>query len=172
MYHLQEVFHKLCSAELTMKVCKCHFFAEEIQYLGYVLSSTTIKPLTSKTAAIKLMNPPKNAKQVRVFLTLVGYYCTFIKNFVCIAKLLTTLTCHDAKFVWASSHLTAFNILKSALLEAPILHYPSKHYIVYTDTSDNPLELRCLKNMMVRNFQLHSSCTHLQTANGNGTPQN
>ena len=40
-------------------------------------------------------------------------------------------------FVWTSTYLTAFNTLKSALLEAPILHYPdlSKHYTVYTDTS-------------------------------------
>ena len=37
------------------------------------------------------------------------------------------------------NHLTAFNTLKSALLEAPILHYPdpSKCYIVYTDASDD-----------------------------------
>ena len=34
------------------------------------------------------------------------------------------------------SHLTAFNTLKGALWEAPILHYPdpSKCYTVYTDT--------------------------------------
>ena len=38
------------------------------------------------------------------------------------------------------SHLTAFNSLKSVLLEeTPILYYsdPFKHYIVYMDTSDN-----------------------------------
>ena len=57
--HLQQVFHKLCDVELTMKLSKCHFFAKEIQYLGHVLCSTGIKPLTAKTAAIKLMKPPK-----------------------------------------------------------------------------------------------------------------
>ena len=60
--HLQQVFHKLCNAELSMKLTKCHFFAKEIQYLGHVLSITVIKPLPSKTAAIKLMKPPKNVK--------------------------------------------------------------------------------------------------------------
>ena len=53
-----------------MKLSKCHFFAKEIQYLGHVLSTTGIKALPSKTAAIKLMSPPKNAKQVREFLDL------------------------------------------------------------------------------------------------------
>ena len=54
------------------------------------------------------------------------------------AKPLSALTCHDVKFTWTSSHLTAFNTLKSALLEAPILTYldPSKHYIVYVDALD------------------------------------
>ena len=57
--HLQLVFHKLSDAELTTKLSKCHFFAKKIQYLGHVLSSTVIKPLPSKRAVIKLMNPPK-----------------------------------------------------------------------------------------------------------------
>ena len=123
-----------------MKLSKCHFFTKEIQYLGHVLSTTGIKPLPSKMATIKLIKPPpKNAKQVRAFLRLVGFYHTFIKNFAWISKPLTGLTHHDVMFAWTSGHLTAFNTLKSALLEASILHYqdPSKCYIVYTDASDD-----------------------------------
>ena len=86
--HLQQVFHKLCNAELTMKLSKCHFFPKGIQHLGHVLSTICIKPLPSKTAAIKLMIPSKNGKQVRAFLWLVGYYHKLIKNFAQIAKLL------------------------------------------------------------------------------------
>ena len=37
------------------------FFAKEIQYLGHILSNTGIKPLPTKTVAIKLMNPPKTS---------------------------------------------------------------------------------------------------------------
>ena len=82
LVHLQQVFHKLCDAEIYMKLSKCHFFAKEIQYLGHILSTIGIKPLSSKTVAIKLMKPPKNVKQIRAFLGLVGYYHRFIKNFV------------------------------------------------------------------------------------------
>ena len=56
--HLQQVFHKLWNAELSLKFSMCHFFAKEIQYLEYVLSTTGIKPLPSKMAAIILMKPP------------------------------------------------------------------------------------------------------------------
>ena len=43
------------------------------------------------------------------------------------------------KFACISGHHTAFNTLKSALIEAPIPHYPdpSKCYIVYADASDD-----------------------------------
>ena len=43
--HLQQVIKKLCNAELTMKLSKCHFFTEEIQYYSNILSMTGIKPL-------------------------------------------------------------------------------------------------------------------------------
>ena len=46
--HLQQVFHKLHDKKLSMKLRKCHFFAKEIQYLDYALSTTGIKPLPSK----------------------------------------------------------------------------------------------------------------------------
>ena len=139
MDHLQQVFHKLCNAELSMKLSKCHFFAKKIQYLGHVLISTGIKPLPSKTAVIQLMKTPKNAKQLRAFLGLVGSYCKFTKSFTQIAKPLTGLTCHDVKFAWVSGHHATFNTLKSGLIEAPFLHHPepSKNYKVYTDSSDD-----------------------------------
>ena len=46
--HVQQVFYKLCDAELSMKLSKCHFFAREIQYLGHVLSNACMKPLPSE----------------------------------------------------------------------------------------------------------------------------
>ena len=74
-------FTNYAMQKLTMELSKCHFFAKEIQYLGHILSNTGIKPLPSKTTAIKLMDPPKTAKQVRALIGLVGYYWKFIKNF-------------------------------------------------------------------------------------------
>ena len=54
------------------------------------------------------------------------------------AKPLTALTHHDAKFNWTSGHHAVLNTIKSTLIEA-VIHYPdsSGHYIVYTDASDD-----------------------------------
>ena len=137
MDHLKQVFHKLRNAKLSMKLNKCHFFTKETQYLGHILRTTDIKPLPSKTKAIKGMQPPWNGKQVWGFLGLIWYYWKFIRNFACIAKPLMTLTWPDGKFAWTTNPPNS--ILKEALIQALILHYldPSKCYIVYTDASDN-----------------------------------
>ena len=79
--HIKQVFEKLRSTYLSMKLRKCHLFTKEIQYLGYILSTKGITPLTSKTQAIKSMHPPKMPKQGYAFLGLVGYYRKFIRNF-------------------------------------------------------------------------------------------
>ena len=81
-----------------MKLSKCHFFGKEIQYLGHILSTTGIRPLPSKTQAIKNMHPSKTAKQLCAFFGLVGYNRNFIKDFTKMAKPLTLLTHHKAKF--------------------------------------------------------------------------
>ena len=67
---------------------------------------------------------------------LVRCYKKFIKNFARIAKPLTLLTHHKAKFQWTPVHHTAFMTLKEAIIQTPILCYPdpAKKYIVYTGT--------------------------------------
>ena len=62
--HIRQVFEKLPSAKLSMKCSKCHFFSEEIQHLGHILSTKGICPLPSKTQAIQQMQPPTIPKQV------------------------------------------------------------------------------------------------------------
>ena len=122
-----------------MKLSKCHFFSKEIQYLGDILSTKGIHPLSSKTLAIQKMHPPTTPKQSCVFLALVAKYRKFIKNFAKIAKPLTLLTRQQVQFECTPEHQEAFMKLKDSIIYAPILRYPNptKRYIVYTDASDN-----------------------------------
>ena len=137
--YLQQVFHKLWNVKLSMKQNKCNFFAKEIQYVGNILSTTGIKPLPTKTEANRVVQLPKNSKQVWAFLGLVGYYQKFIKYCAHIAKPLMTLMCHNAKFDWTLIHQAAFITLKGVFIQAPIFHYPDplKCYIAYTDAFDD-----------------------------------
>ena len=46
--HIKQVLEKLRSAHLSMKLSKCHFFMNKIQYSGHILSTKGIRPLPSK----------------------------------------------------------------------------------------------------------------------------
>jgi len=70
MISLRKVFDALRSANLTLKLEKCHFGYEEVTYLGYRLSAHGIKPGDDKAAAILKLEYPTNRHEVRRFLGL------------------------------------------------------------------------------------------------------
>lgn len=79
---------------------------------------------------------PKNAKNIKQFLGLAGYYRRFVLNFSKIAKPLTNLK-RDATFIWEQPQADAFTYLRSALCVEPILQYLdfTKPFLVTTDAS-------------------------------------
>ena len=80
---------------------------------------------------------PQNAKQVKQFLGLVGYYRKFVTCFSDIARPLTQLTQKNEGFNWTTECDKCFYMIKDYLEEAPILRYPdpAADYILYTDAS-------------------------------------
>ena len=135
--HLETVFSHLREAELKMKRSKCDFFKREIYYLGHLISPEGISPLPNKLDCIQHMPVPKNAKVIKQFLGLTGYYRKFVPRFADISRPLTTLTKKDKKFEWTPACQKSFNLLKETLCGEPILKYAdtSKPYTLYTDAS-------------------------------------
>ena len=135
--HLETVFSHLREAGLKMKHSKCDFFKKEIHYLGHLISTEGISPLPNKLDCIQHMPAPKNAKKIKQFLGLTGYYRIFFPRFADISRPLTTLTKKDKKFKWIPACQKSFNLLKEILCGEPILKYAdtSKPYILYTDAS-------------------------------------
>ena len=80
---------------------------------------------------------PKNAKQVKRFLGMSSYYRKFIPNYSKITEPINRLLKKNCKFVWTELCETNFQILKSLLINPPILVYPNfaKKFIVTTDAS-------------------------------------
>ena len=87
--------------------------------------------------SIAKMPVPQNAKQVKQFLGLVGYYRKFVPHFSDMARPLTQLTRKNEGFSWSTECDKCFHMLKDYLQEAPILRYPdpTADYILYTDAS-------------------------------------
>ena len=135
--HLEEIFTRLKAAGLKLKLEKCCFFKKHIQYLGHLISADGIQPLPEKLESIAKMPAPKNPKEVKQFLGLVGYYGKFIPRFADISWVLTHLTKKDVEFKWTPECENCFQILKEFLQQAPILKYPDPQasYTLYTDAS-------------------------------------
>ena len=98
--HLEEIFTRLKAAGLKLKLENCCFFKKHIQYLGHLISAEGIQPLPEKLESIAKMPAPRNPKEVKQFLGLVGYYRKFVPRFTDISRVLTHLTKEDVEFKW------------------------------------------------------------------------
>ncbi|XP_033318399.1 uncharacterized protein K02A2.6-like [Bombus bifarius] len=100
---------------------KCRFLQQEIEYLGYIVSKNTIRPSTHKTRAVANFPKPTSVKKVQSFLGLTGYFRKFIRGYAKIAKPLTDLLKKEVKFQFGDREVEAFEILKTALVNEPVL---------------------------------------------------
>ena len=78
---LQAVFDHFAHHRLKLKPSKCHFFKEEITYLGHEISAKGMLPEQKGIEEIAQMGPPTMHTGVRKFIGAIGYFCRFIKNF-------------------------------------------------------------------------------------------
>ena len=136
--HVRLVLQALRENQLYCKPKKCVWGAKEIHYLGHILSGTLISPDPSKLQAVKDWPTPTTTTQVRSFLGFANYFRRFVKQFADLAKPLDELTGKNTRFQWNDERQNAFEGLKQALLEAPVLHLAdvSRPFQIYTDASD------------------------------------
>ena len=139
--HLRLVFDRFREAGLKLKPKKCHFGQKSVKFLGHVISKHGVQPDPDKIKAIKEYPVPRKVKDVRAFLGLANYYRKFVKDFAKIAGPLHDLTKKALKFQWTDECQAAFERLKSALIQAPILAYPdfTLPFDLYVDASDEAL---------------------------------
>lgn len=137
LIRLEEVLKLLSQNGLTLKLSKCNFFFNSIDYLGYEVSSEGIRPGSVKTKAISEFTPPRNVHEVRRFLGLASFFRRFVRGFAVIARPLTALLKKDSPWRWGNEESEAFDNLKRALVERPVLavYDPTYETQLHTDAS-------------------------------------
>uniref|UniRef100_A0A669D8G6 ribonuclease H n=1 Tax=Oreochromis niloticus TaxID=8128 RepID=A0A669D8G6_ORENI len=149
LQHLDEVFQRLWRHGLKLQPNKCKFLQQEVKFLGHVVDKCGVRPDPDKISAVMDWPVPDTIRQVRSFLGLAGYYRRFVSGFAKIARPLTALLTgvpvnkktDRRKVQWSPECQTAFEALKAALMQAPVLAYAdySLPFIVYTDASGRGL---------------------------------
>ena len=136
--HVRRVLERLRQNKLFLNRKKCKFFQTEVDWLGHIVSGDGISVDQSKITAVKEWPAPKAPKPLMSFLGYAGYYRRFIEKYSHIAAPLTDLLRKSVEFAWGVPHQQAFDALKKALTEAPVLILPSPDYpfLLYTDSSD------------------------------------
>lgn len=145
--HLRSVFEIMRSNSLFAKMSKCAFATERVEYLGHYIQEAGVSTDPTKVQAVKEWIIPKNLKHLRGFLGLAGYYRRFVRNFGPIARPLTALTKRDS-FTWTEEATGAFEELKKALCEAPVLALPrfDQPFVVETDACGNGIGAVLMQN--------------------------
>ena len=139
MCHLETVLRTLQQHQCYLKLSKCQFGLDQVDYLGHVISAQGISVDPAKTQAIQDWPTPTNPQDVRRFLGLAGYYRQFVERYAEIAAPLTELTSSSYQWRWRHDvEQLAFEGLKKALCSPPVLAFadPSKPYELYTDSSE------------------------------------
>lgn len=121
--HLDTMLNTLLQSKLYLKRSKCYFVERHLEYLGHVIFGEDIAPEQSKIAAMVTWPTPTSAKDIQGFLGLTGFYRHFIKGYASLTASLTALMCRD-QFKWSPESQLAFDALKSAMTQAPVLIPP------------------------------------------------
>ena len=135
--NVEEILYELKEAGVQIGLEKCNFARSSVKYLGHVISNEGTRPDPGNLEAVKSFPRPTTPKRVRSFLGLCNYYRRFVANFATIAAPLTELTRKANKFKWLDDHQGAFEALKTAMMEAPVLRSPdfTKQFILHCDAS-------------------------------------
>ncbi|XP_071918723.1 uncharacterized mitochondrial protein AtMg00860-like [Coffea arabica] len=136
--HVVEVLNILREQQLYAKRSKCAFAQTHVEYLGHIITAEGVKADPRKIEGMMKWPKLENVKQLRGFLGLTGYYRRFVKGYGSIARPLTALL-KKGSFQWGTEAEKAFQKLKGAMCDIPVLALPNftQPFVIETDACYN-----------------------------------
>ncbi|XP_058817025.1 uncharacterized protein K02A2.6-like [Topomyia yanbarensis] len=135
--NLRAVLKRIQDFGFTIRVDKCTFHKQQVQYVGHIVDSRGLRPDPAKIEVISKLPPPTDVSGVRSFLGAINYYGKFVPNMCKLRYPLDNLLKDDAKFQWTDECQRAFEHFKQILSSDLLLtHYdPKREIIVSADAS-------------------------------------
>lgn len=134
---VKEVLRRLQEHDLYLRPEKCEFEREEVEYLGMIIHHGEVRMDPAKVKAVAEWPDPRNLKELRGFVGFANFYRRFIWDFSTKARPLHDLTKKDVPWAWGPAQKEAFEALKRAFTEGPVLAHwdPDREMRVEIDAS-------------------------------------
>ena len=138
--HIKRVLQLLLRCRkhrITLNADKFVFAEPEVHWVGYKINETGRTPTEDKIRAIKDFPPPANITDLRSFMGLVNQLASFSEEIASLAQPLRPLLSVKRSFLWTEEQQKAFEAVKQALSEPPILaHFdPTLPTALHTDAA-------------------------------------
>eukprot|EP00116_Pleurobrachia_bachei_P004295 sb/3464557/ len=137
---LEFVLARLSFGGLKISPSKTQLFRKQVKFLGHIMNKNGISIDPARVDAIKKLQLPKSVKELQKFLGAVNYNRSFIKDYSKIATPLYDMLQKKRKFEWNPTSTKAFEDLKNALGQTPVLvipnyQHPDQNYELTIDSS-------------------------------------
>ena len=136
-----KLFKVLIRNGLKISPKKCQLFKKKLVYMGHTMiikdGLPKLKPFKTRIEAILKLEPPKTIKDCRSFCGMVNYLSIYLKDLQLKLIPIYHLTRKGIPFVWGEEQEKAFEDIKRALTNPPVLVMPDSHghIILVSDTS-------------------------------------
>ena len=144
LQHLALIWRRLYANRVFLRIAKCKFMKEKIQYLGWVVENGKLSASPEKLEVIKNWPRPDSKSEVRSFIGFCNFYRKLIKDCSKVLAPLSDLTKDEipnggVEFDkhWQEKEQTAFDKMKEILTSEPVIMIPNEHkgYRVEIDAS-------------------------------------
>lgn len=100
---------------------KCTFTAQEVKYMGHILTAEGLKPDPEKVEVVRKMQKPTNKTELQIYLGMVTYLGKFIPQLSTVTAPLRILLEKTTEWSWMEEQDKSFEKLQKMVTEAPVL---------------------------------------------------
>jgi hypothetical protein len=139
--HLRQVFLICRKYGISLNPKKSLFGLEEGKLLGHIISKEGIRIDPDRIQAILQVPHPRNIKELQAFLGKINFLRRFIPNLAELIRLLNNMLKKDSKVKWTIEAKQAFEEIKKALTQTPVLTSPNfdKDFIIFSFASEHTI---------------------------------
>lgn len=149
LQHIRSVFTKIRNVGMTLKLKKSLFCREEMPFLGFIVTPRGVCSDPEKLKVIQDFPSPRNDRQLKGFLGILGFYRKFTTELAEVTAPLFELLKKGVKWNWTEKTEEAFRQAKTLFITSCTLYHPvaGVEFVLTTDASGYAIGAKLAQNV-------------------------